>query len=102
MLHNFMATASFRLSSLAAPPRSQKFGGFSEIFGRGEKLLEGILKVRGLSKNPEGFQIFQRGFKNYILLMAALQFRYAHVYTSFTLINWAPCWTSIEVSLWKI
>ena len=85
-----MATA--RLFSLTVSPRSQQFREFSKIFGKGEKFLEGIVKVRGVSKNSSGFQIFQRGFKNYILLMAGLQFQHAHVYTSFTFNKLGTVW----------
>ena len=69
-----MTTSSFRLSSLTAPLRFQNFGGFQKFLG-GAKILGGD------SKSLEEFLKIRRGFKYYILLMAGLQFRYAHVYT---------------------
>ena len=86
-----MATASFKLSSLTAPPRSQKISGFSKILG-GVKILGGDSKSsEKFLKIRKGFKYFkvvsniEKGFKKLcILLMAGLQFRYAHVYTSFT------------------
>ena len=60
-----MAEVSHKLSSLTASPEMEKIGRVFTIFGRGEKFLEDILKVRrGFEKF--GFQICQMGFKNYI------------------------------------